>query len=87
MHIRLIDLISVWRHRMASDTTGSLPNASRWTASCEAWAVRRRQIQLQSATRVPARQVIRNVLASEGVAGFYRGFVPNAAKNLPNKGV
>jgi Mitochondrial carrier protein len=35
---------------------------------------------------VPARQVIRNVLAAEGVAGFYRGFLPNAAKNLPNKG-
>ena len=52
-------------------------------ASYGAWAVCRRQIQLQSATRVPARQVIRNVLAAEGVAGFYRGFVPNAA----NKGV
>ena len=35
---------------------------------------------------MPARQVIRNVLAAEGVAGFYRGFLPNAAKNLPNKG-
>jgi Mitochondrial carrier protein len=46
----------------------------------------RRQIQLQSATRVPAQQVVRNVLAAEGIAGFYRGFLPNAAKNLPNKG-
>lgn len=46
----------------------------------------RRQIQMQSAARVPARQVVRGVLATEGVAGFYRGFLPNALKNMPNKG-
>ena len=26
------------------------------------------------------------MLQRDGVAGFYRGFVPNALKNLPNKG-
>lgn len=26
------------------------------------------------------------ILHREGVAGFYRGFLPNALKNLPNKG-
>ncbi len=41
---------------------------------------------MQSAARVPATQVIRRVLADEGIAGFYRGFLPNALKNLPNKG-
>ena len=41
---------------------------------------------MQSAARVPARQVVRGVLATEGVAGFYRGFLPNALKNMPNKG-
>ena len=60
--------------------------SSCWTATPGPWSACRRQIQLQSATRVPARQVIRNVLTAEGVAGFYRGFLPNAAKNLPNKG-
>ncbi len=41
---------------------------------------------MQSSAAVPAQQVVRRVLAAEGIAGFYRGFLPNAAKNLPNKG-
>jgi hypothetical protein len=28
----------------------------------------------------------RKIMAREGVPGFYRGFLPNALKNLPNKG-
>jgi hypothetical protein len=28
----------------------------------------------------------RKIIAREGVGGFYRGFLPNALKNLPNKG-
>lgn len=27
------------------------------------------------------------ILNREGLGGFYRGFLPNALKNLPNKGV
>jgi len=26
------------------------------------------------------------ILHREGIGGFYRGFLPNALKNLPNKG-
>ena len=26
------------------------------------------------------------IMQRDGLAGFYRGFVPNALKNLPNKG-
>ena len=26
------------------------------------------------------------IMQRDGIAGFYRGFVPNALKNLPNKG-
>lgn len=28
----------------------------------------------------------RTILKEDGLAGMYRGFVPNALKNLPNKG-
>lgn len=28
----------------------------------------------------------RTILKDDGLAGLYRGFVPNALKNLPNKG-
>ncbi len=30
--------------------------------------------------------MVQRILAREGVPGFYRGFLPNALKNLPNKG-
>lgn len=26
------------------------------------------------------------ILVDEGMRGFYRGFIPNTLKNLPNKG-
>ena len=30
--------------------------------------------------------MVQRILAREGIPGFYRGFLPNALKNLPNKG-
>jgi hypothetical protein len=49
-------------------------------------AARRRQIQLQSTGGDGAWRVAQAILARDGVPGFYRGFLPNALKNLPNKG-
>lgn len=46
----------------------------------------RRQIQLQSTARLGALPMMRKIMAREGIPGFYRGFLPNALKNLPNKG-
>ena len=46
----------------------------------------RRQIQLQSTARLGALPMMRKIMARDGVSGFYRGFLPNALKNLPNKG-
>jgi Mitochondrial carrier protein len=46
----------------------------------------RRQIQLSSTVRVGVGAALQQTLREEGVAGLYRGFVPNALKNLPNKG-
>ena len=48
--------------------------------------VRRRQIQLQSSGSIQVPEMVQRILAREGVPGFYRGFLPNALKNLPNKG-
>lgn len=47
---------------------------------------RRRQIQLQSSGSVQVPEMVQRILAREGIPGFYRGFLPNALKNLPNKG-
>ncbi|EIE27780.1 mitochondrial carrier, partial [Coccomyxa subellipsoidea C-169] len=47
----------------------------------------RRQIQLQSTGGAGPLHMAEKILHREGLAGFYRGFLPNALKNLPNKGV
>ena len=41
---------------------------------------------MESAFSVPVRRVLAKALQAEGVRGLYRGFLPNALKNLPNKG-
>ncbi|BDA48379.1 probable envelope ADP,ATP carrier protein, chloroplastic [Coccomyxa sp. Obi] len=47
----------------------------------------RRQIQLQSTGSTGPLMMAQKILHREGLGGFYRGFLPNALKNLPNKGV
>lgn len=46
----------------------------------------RRQIQLQSAGALPLRKVLQAINQRGGALAYYRGFLPNAVKNLPNKG-
>lgn len=57
------------------------------TTCCYPLDTLRRQIQMQSAARVSALQVARSIYNAQGISGFYRGFLPNALKNMPNKGV
>ena len=49
--------------------------------------MRRRQIQLQSAGPVALGTVLRTINHRGGALAYYRGFLPNAVKNLPNKGL
>ncbi len=49
--------------------------------------VNRRQIQLRSAGPARILPTARDMLRREGLPSFYRGFIPNCAKNLPNKGM
>ena len=55
-------------------------------SSCDGLPARRRQIQLQSTGGTGPWQVARAIMGRDGLPGFYRGFLPNALKNLPNKG-
>ncbi|GMH43476.1 hypothetical protein BSKO_11398 [Bryopsis sp. KO-2023] len=57
------------------------------TSFCYPLDTVRRQIQLQSKNGLPLLQTIKGIKANDGIGGFYRGFVPNAIKNLPNKGI
>lgn len=56
------------------------------TTCCYPMDTLRRQIQLQTGRAVSAQAVLADAWAKEGLQGFYRGFLPNALKNLPNKG-
>ena len=57
------------------------------TVTCYPLDTIRRRIQLVSASALPATTAISNILKQDGIGGLYRGFLPNAIKNLPNKGV
>lgn len=57
------------------------------TASCYPLDTVRRRIQLESTKAIPWAVAASAVLKEEGIGGMYRGFLPNAVKNLPNKGV
>lgn len=57
------------------------------TFSCYPLDTVRRQIQLEATKSIPWQTAAAAIMTSDGFAGFYRGFIPNAVKNLPNKGV
>jgi len=56
------------------------------TSVCYPLDTVRRQMQMARAG-TSAGAVLRAALASEGYRGLYRGFLPNAVKNLPNKAI
>ena len=47
----------------------------------------RRRVQLCAAGGEGLKAVLARMATVEGLPAFYRGFVPNCIKNLPNKGV
>lgn len=57
------------------------------TVSCYPLDTIRRRIQLEASKAIPWEAAAAAILAEEGLGGMYRGFIPNAIKNLPNKGV
>ena len=56
------------------------------TVSCYPLDTVRRRIQLQAGTAVAWRAAASQIVREDGVGGLFRGFLPNALKNLPNKG-
>lgn len=58
------------------------------TSICYPMDTVRRQMQMQTrSTTLPLVDTIKAQFAANGMQGFYRGFIPNALKNLPNKGI
>ncbi|KAL4856149.1 putative envelope ADP [Chlorella vulgaris] len=57
------------------------------TVSCYPLDTVRRHIQVQAGRSVAYHTAAAAILRDDGLRGMYRGFLPNALKNLPNKGV
>eukprot|EP00892_Ulva_mutabilis_P001045 jgi/Ulvmu1/10941/UM007_0120.1 len=56
------------------------------TSCCYPLDTIRRRIQVHTGS-IGVAQVVQDAWTKEGLRGFYRGFLPNALKNLPNKGI
>ena len=57
------------------------------TGGCYPLDTIRRQMQLKSSTHANVFSAAVAIVARDGVGGLYRGFLPNAAKNLPNSSI
>ena len=57
------------------------------TGGCYPLDTIRRQMQLKSSTYSNVFTACAGIIARDGVGGLYRGFLPNAAKNLPNSSI
>eukprot|EP00210_Caulerpa_lentillifera_P008860 g8453.t1 len=57
------------------------------TTCCYPLDTVRRQIQLILTHRASFRKTFIEMVKEDGLGSVYRGFVPNAVKNLPNKGI
>lgn len=57
------------------------------SGSCYPLDTIRRQMQLKSSTYSNVVDAGVSILARDGVSGFFKGFVPNAIKNAPNKSI
>ena len=65
----------------------SLCAAALATGGCYPLDTIRRQMQLKSSTHASVLAAATSIVARDGIMGLYRGFLPNAAKNLPNSSI
>ena len=68
------------------DTSEATPGVQA-TGGCYPLDTIRRQMQLKSSTYANVFTACTGIIARDGVGGLYRGFLPNAAKNLPNSSI
>ena len=57
------------------------------TGGCYPLDTIRRQMQLKSSTYTNVFTACAGIVTRDGIGGLYRGFLPNAAKNLPNSSI
>ena len=73
------------RNEAQGIATASLMATALATGSMYPLDTIRRQMQLQGSTYANMLDAGRGIVAANGVGGLFRGFIPNAMKNMPNK--
>ncbi|KAF3787969.1 putative envelope ADP TP carrier protein [Nymphaea thermarum] len=76
-----------YQSRPESSLATALMSASLATLMCYPLDTVRRQMQMKGSPYKNVIDAFSGILARDGVAGLYRGFVPNALKNLPNSSI
>jgi solute carrier family 25 phosphate transporter 23/24/25/41 len=75
------------RNEAQGIATASLMATALATGSMYPLDTIRRQMQLQGSTYANIIDAGRGIVAANGVGGLFRGFIPNAMKNMPNKSI
>ncbi|KAK7376006.1 hypothetical protein VNO78_35082 [Psophocarpus tetragonolobus] len=76
-----------YQKRTETSLLTAVLSASLATLTCYPLDTVRRQMQLKATPYKTVIDAISGIVAWDGVIGLYRGFVPNALKNLPNSSI
>lgn len=76
-----------YRKKTEASFTTAIISASFATILCYPLDTIRRQMQMKGSPYMTVFDAFPGIIARDGVIGLYRGFVPNALKNLPNSSI
>ncbi|KAF5186378.1 Thylakoid ADP,ATP carrier protein [Thalictrum thalictroides] len=76
-----------YQKRTESSLATALVSATLATLMCYPLDTVRRQMQMRGTPYKTVLDAIPGIVARDGLVGLYRGFVPNALKNLPNSSI
>ncbi|MQM07313.1 hypothetical protein Taro_040153 [Colocasia esculenta] len=76
-----------YQKRPETSLATALVSATLATLMCYPLDTIRRQMQMRGSPYDNVLKAFTGIVEREGVPGLYRGFVPNALKNLPNSSV
>ncbi|KAL5710287.1 hypothetical protein ACHQM5_020871 [Ranunculus cassubicifolius] len=76
-----------YQNKTESSLATAIVSATLATLMCYPLDTVRRQMQMRGTPYKTVLDAIPGIVARDGVVGLYRGFVPNALKNLPNSSI
>ncbi|KAK2361077.1 mitochondrial adenine nucleotide transporter ADNT1 [Trifolium repens] len=76
-----------YQKRTETSILTAVLSASLATLTCYPLDTVRRQMQLRGTPYTTVLEAFAGIVARDGIAGLYRGFVPNALKTLPNSSI